>query len=167
MWSRTVGADLALARAARAALVVSVEAGAEPVSAGLRFGAVAAWWLERFETKVVAGERHPRTLEGHRYHLEHHLLPALASTRISALTVDDVAALVSALRAKGCSAKTTAGALATFHSIIRYARRQGWIGLDPTSLSAMSARARRDDASGCSGETRSRGCSPRVRRATG
>jgi hypothetical protein len=28
----------------------------------LRFETVAGWWLERFEAKVGAGERHPRTL---------------------------------------------------------------------------------------------------------
>jgi hypothetical protein len=70
-------------------------------------------WLECFEANVAAGERHARTLESHRYHLERHLLPALATKRLSALTVDDVAALLGELRAKGCSAKTAAGALAT------------------------------------------------------
>jgi integrase len=37
-----------------------------PVSPRLRFETVAGWWLERFEAKVAAGERHPRTLEAHR-----------------------------------------------------------------------------------------------------
>lgn len=129
--ARTVGPDLPLARSARAALVASVEAGLEPASPRLRLDTVAGWWLERFEAKVATGERHPRTLESHRYHLEHHLLPALAPRRLSALTVDDVAAWLAELRAKGCSAKTTAGALATLHSILRYALRHGWIALDP------------------------------------
>jgi hypothetical protein len=78
LWSRTVGRDLALARSARDALVASIEAGVEPVSPRLRFETVARWWLARFEAKVAAGERHPRTLEAHRYQLERHLLPALA-----------------------------------------------------------------------------------------
>jgi integrase len=34
-----------------------------PVSPRLRFETVAGQWLERFEAKVAAGERHPRTLE--------------------------------------------------------------------------------------------------------
>ena len=131
LWSRTVGPDLALARSARYALVASIEAGLEPASPRLQFGAVARWWLARFETKVAAGERHPRTLEAHRYHLQRHLLPALATKRLSTLTVDDIAALLGDLRANHCSAKTAAGALATLHSIIRYARRHGWIALDP------------------------------------
>lgn len=35
---------------------------------------------------------------------------------VGALTVDDIAVLLDALRAKGCSPKTSAGALATLHS---------------------------------------------------
>jgi integrase len=130
LWSRTVGPDLELARSAREALVASIEAGREPASPRLGFGTVAGWWLARFEAKVAAGERHPRTLESHRYHLEHHLLPALAPRRLSALTVDD-AALLAELRAGRCSAKTAAGALATLHSILRYALRHGRVALDP------------------------------------
>jgi len=129
--ARTVGPDLALARSARAALVSSIEAGLEPASPRLRFDTVAGWWLARFEARVAAGERHPRTLEAHRYHLEHHLLPALAPRRMSALTVDDVAGLLGELRAKGGSPKTSAGALATLHGIVRYARRPGWIATNP------------------------------------
>jgi hypothetical protein len=34
-----------------------------PVSPRLRFETVAGWWLERFEAKVAAGERHPCTPE--------------------------------------------------------------------------------------------------------
>jgi integrase len=83
-----------------------------------------------------------RALEAHRYHLERHLLPALAAKRLSALTVDDVAALLGELRAKGCSAKTAAGALATLHGIIRYARRHGWIALDPVDQLEADERPR-------------------------
>lgn len=142
LWSRTGGRDLALARSARDALVASIEAGLEPGSPRLRFGTVAGWWLERFEAKVAAGERHPRTLEGHRYHLERHLLPALASRHVCALTVDDVAALLDELRRKGCTAKTAAGALATLHGIVPYARRHGWIAIDPVDQLEADERPR-------------------------
>jgi hypothetical protein len=74
---------------------------------------------------VAAGERHPRTLEAHRYHLDHHLLPALASRHVAAITADDVAELLLGLRRRRRSAKTSASALATLHSIVRYARRHG------------------------------------------
>ena len=68
---RTVGRDLAAARRVREELVTTLAAGRVPASPRLRFDTVAGWWLERFEAKVAAGERHPRTLETHRYHLDH------------------------------------------------------------------------------------------------
>lgn len=46
-------------------------------------------------------------------------------------SVDGIAALLDALRAKGCSAKRAAGALATLHSVVRFALRHGWIATDP------------------------------------
>jgi integrase len=49
------------------------------------------------------------------------------------ITVDDVAALLTALRGKGRSEKTTAGALATLHSVVRFALRNRWIVDDPVS----------------------------------
>ena len=102
-----------------------------PVSPRLRFETVAGWWVERFEAKVAAGERHTRTLEAHRYQLDGHLLPALGRRAIASLTVDDVAELLHELRCKGCSAKTSASALATLQSVLRFARRCGWIVADP------------------------------------
>jgi integrase len=128
---RTVGSDLLLARSERQALVTAAEAGVAPVSPRLRFDTVAGRWLERFEARVAAGERHPRTLEAHRYHLDRHLLPALGRRQIASITVDDVAELLHRLRGKGCSAKTSASALATLESVMRFARRRGWIVADP------------------------------------
>jgi hypothetical protein len=72
---RTVGFDLAEARRERLALIAATREGSVPVSPRLRFETVAGRWLERFEVKVAAGERHPRTLEAHRYQLDRHLLP--------------------------------------------------------------------------------------------
>gem|GEM_PF-3445141 len=105
---RTVGRDLETARRAREELVTALAAGRVPASPRLRFDTVAGWWLARFEAKVAAGERHPRTLEAHRYHLDHNLLPRLASRRIATLGVEDVAALITELRADRRSAKSTA-----------------------------------------------------------
>ncbi|MFZ2052499.1 MAG: site-specific integrase, partial [Solirubrobacteraceae bacterium] len=96
-----------------------------------RRGCALTPWLERFEAKVAAGERHPRTLEAHRYQIEAHLLPTLATRHIASITVDEIAELLLELGRKGCSPRTSAGALASLHSIIRYARRHGWITLDP------------------------------------
>ena len=92
--------------------------------------------------KVAAGERHPRTLEAHRYQLDRHLLPALARRRIASITVDDAAELLDALRRQGCSAKTSASALATLQSVMRFARRCGWIVADPVELLEPDERPR-------------------------
>lgn len=100
-----------------------------PASPRLRFDTVAAHWSQRFEAMVAAGDRHPRTLEAHRFHLDHDLLPRLCSRR-----VEDITDLIIELRAAGRSAKTTANALATLQSVLRFARRRGWILIDPVEL---------------------------------
>jgi len=128
---RTVGFDLAAARRERLALIAATCAGKVRVSRRLRFDAVAGWWVERFEAKVAAGKRHPRTLEAHRYQLDRHLVAALGRRRIASLTIDDVAELLHLLRRKACSAKTSASARATLQSVMRFARRCGWIVADP------------------------------------
>ena len=139
---RTVGFDLGEARRARLALIAASRERGVPVSPRLRFETVVGWWLERFEAKVTAGERHPRTLEAHRYQLDRHLLPAFAPRAIASITVDDVAELLHELRRKGCSAKTSAGALATLQSVMRFARRCGWIVADPVELLEHDERPR-------------------------
>ena len=139
---RTVGFELAEARRARLALVAAAREGKVPVSPRLRFETVAGWWAERFEAKVAAGERHPRTLEAHGYQLDRHLLPALGRRQVASLTVDDVAELLHQLRRKGCSAKTAASALATLQSVMRFARRCGWIVADPVELLEHDERPR-------------------------
>jgi integrase len=139
---RTVGFDVAEARRARLALIAATREGKVPVSPRLRFETVAGQWLERFEAKVAAGERHPRTLEAHRYQLDRHLLPALGRRAIALITVDDVAELLHELRRTGCSAKTSASALATLQSVMRFARRCGWIVADPVGLLEHDERPR-------------------------
>ena len=139
---RTVGRDIEAARRAREELVAALAAGKMPASPRLRFDTVAGWWLARFEAKVAAGERHPRTLEAYRYHLEHNLLPRLASRRVAALGVEDVAALIIELRADGRSAKSTANALGTLQGILRFARRRGWMLADPVELLEPDERPR-------------------------
>jgi integrase len=134
LYFRTVGFDLAEARRERLALIAATRDGSVPVSPRLRFETVAGWWLDRFEAKVAAGERHPRTLEAHRYQLDRHLLPALGRRAIASLSVDDVAELLHELRRTGRSAKTSASALATLQSVVRFARRCGWIVADPVEL---------------------------------
>jgi integrase len=67
---------------------------------------------------------------------------AFAARRAACITVDDVAELLLDLRRKGCSAKTSASALATLQSILRYARRRGWIAEDPVDLLEPDERPR-------------------------
>jgi integrase len=78
---RTVGFDVVEARCERLALIAATREGSVPVSPRLRFETVAGRWVERFEVKVAAGERHPRTLEAHRYQLDRHLLPGSRGER--------------------------------------------------------------------------------------
>jgi hypothetical protein len=80
---RTIGFDLAEARRDRLALIAATREGKVPVSPRLRFETVAGRWLERFEAKVAAGERHPRTREAHRYQLGRHLLPPFGRRRVA------------------------------------------------------------------------------------
>ena len=130
---RTVAGDLDAARRQRELLVAAAEAGALAVSPRLRFATVADRWLTRFEAKVAAGQRHERTLEAHRYHVKKRLLPTLAPRLMHTIGVDDVAALLTGLRTAGCSEKTAAEALATLHSIVRFAIRKGWIADNPVA----------------------------------
>jgi integrase len=139
---RTCDGDLEAARRARAELVAGLAAGQVPASPGLRLDTVAALRCVRFEAMVAAGERHRRTYEAHRFHLDHDLLPRLGHRRIASLTVDDVAELIGELRAAGRSPKTTANALATLQSVLRFARRRGWIVADPVELLEPGERPR-------------------------
>jgi integrase len=139
---RTCDGDHEAARRAREELVAGLAAGRVPASPRLRLDSVAARWSRRFEAMVAAGERHRRTYEAHRFHLDHDLLPRLGHRRISSLTVDDVADLIGDLRAAGPSPKTTANALATLQSVLRFARRRGWIAVDPVELLEPEERPR-------------------------
>lgn len=131
---RAAGGDLVAARRKRAELIAALEAGRVPASPRLRFDTVAGRWRERFEAMVEVGDRHARTLEAHRFHLDHDLLPRLGSRRVASIGVEDVADLVTELRTAGRSAKTAANALSTLQSVLRFARRRGWILVDPVEL---------------------------------
>jgi integrase len=141
---RIVDRDLDDARGARARLVIAAQAGLVPACPRLTFATVSARWLERFETMVAVGERRERTLESHRYHLDHHLLPALGRRRMSAISVDDIASLIGSLAAQDRAPRTIAGALATLGSILRYALRRGYITENPMLRLEAGERPRPD-----------------------
>ena len=158
--SRTVGFDLSEARRERLALIAATREGRWRSRHGFASRRSLASGLERFEAKVAAGERHPRTLEAHRYQLDRNLLRAWAAA-VAALTVDDVAELLHQLRRAGRSAKTSASALATLQSVMRFARRCGWIVADPVERLEHDERPGRGAAaSACSAAPRSSAYSP-------
>lgn len=130
---RTVGYDLDRARQERRAFVEAARWGVVAAAPRLQFGQVTGWWVERFERKVASGERRERTLETHRYHLEHHLLPALASRLLREITPQDVCDLLGSLRETGRSEHTIAGAIGTLQSVMRFAVRNGWIADSPVN----------------------------------
>ena len=81
---RTCDGDLEAARQAREELVAGLAAGRVPASPRLRLDTVAGRWGARFEAMVVAGERHKRTYEARRFHLDHDILPRLGHRRRAA-----------------------------------------------------------------------------------
>lgn len=139
---RTVGYDLDAARIERAAYIDATRWGIVPAAPRLRFARVAGWWMERYERRVEAGERRERTLEHHRYHLNKHLLPTLGQSLMRAITVGDVAELMTELRAKGRFEKTIAGVLATLQSVVRFAIRNGWMVENPVGKLEAGERPR-------------------------
>ncbi len=139
---RTVGYDLEEARSSRADLIAAGRRGEVPASPRLTFGTVADRWVLRFEALVASGERRDRTLESHRYYLDRHLRPRLGQRRVAAITVHDVAELITQVRTEGCSAKSAANVVATLHSVLRFALRQGWIVDDPVAKLEKGERPR-------------------------
>jgi integrase len=107
---KTVGRKLAQARKARDVLSAKAQRGELLAPTTLTFGEIAATWMENLEALVAAGERAERTCEHYRYHLDKNILPSLGKVRIQHLATDDIAALISRLRARGLSAKTISGA---------------------------------------------------------
>ena len=139
---RTADGDLDDARSARARLAIVAQAGLLPVGPRLTFAGVAGRWIERFEAIVAVGERRERTLESH--HLDRHLLPTLGRRQIAAITVDDVARLISALSVQGRAPRTIVGALATLGSILRFALRRCYITENPMLRLEAGERPRPD-----------------------
>ncbi|MHB1999224.1 MAG: tyrosine-type recombinase/integrase [Solirubrobacteraceae bacterium] len=130
---RAVGYELDAARQERQALVEAARRGVLAAAPRLRFAQVAGWWLERFERRVAVGERCERTLDSRRYHVEHHLLPALGGRLLREIAVQDVYDLLGGLREQGRTENTVAGALATLQGVMRFAVRNGWIADSPVN----------------------------------
>jgi integrase len=104
----------------------------ERVSANprLRFGDAADAWLNGPVSTL-----RPATQMVYRNAIETHLRPLWGRTRLDAVTGDDVARLVSHLRATGAAEWTIAGVVGTLGRVYRHATlRLGWLGVSPSSL---------------------------------
>jgi Phage integrase, N-terminal SAM-like domain len=164
---RTLGYDLDVARAERQTFVEAARWGVLAATPRLRFGQVAAWWIERYARLVASGARRQRTLDIHRYHLERHLLPRYAGFLIRQITVQDVADLLDRMREEGRSEHTIAGAMKTLRGVIRFAIRRGWIADSPVDKLEGDERPRpAPHTRACSAASRSRACSTPACRPT-
>ena len=102
----------------------------------LRFGDAAKRWLEG---PVV--DLRPATQHCYRNAVDQHLLRRFATSRLDAITPDDLAALVRQLRVEGLAESTIVIVIGVTNRIYRYAaRRLGWAGANPVSLMLSSER---------------------------
>src|SRR4051794_10877558 len=124
---KAIGPKLAEARRQRSLLEAKADRGELRPTSRLTFAQLATTWDAEFAALVEAGERGERTLEHYRYFLKNHLLPALGHKRLQEITTDDIADLISQLRAKRLSAKTINGGLVPLNRILNHAVRRGHI----------------------------------------
>jgi len=135
----TVAGGITAARSARNDLIGRA-ARREPVSANprLRFGEAADQWL----AGPVSTLR-PATQAVYRNAIETHLRKRWERTRLDAISANDVARLVSDLRASGRAEWTIAGILGALGQVFRHAMtRLGWLGTNPTTLLGKGERPR-------------------------
>ena len=134
---RTVVGGITAARALRDELLARRGRGERVVSDGrLRFADAAAKWLAGPVLDLRA-----RTQECYRNALEQHLLFAIGTQRLDAISPDDLALLVRELRSRGFSESTIVIVLGVTNRVYRYAaRRLGWAGTNPVSLMLPSER---------------------------
>src|SRR3954454_17065194 len=102
-----------------------------------RLAEYAAVWLEGLEGLVL-----PSTVEAYAGRLERHVLPRLGDRRLDEVAVDDILALISALRKKGYSGTTIAVTLTPLSRLFAKAVRRGLIESNPVSKLDRSERPR-------------------------
>lgn len=85
------------------------------------------------EESLAASGPHlkPRTRNGYRYDYDNHVLPALGSKRIAALTSADVERWVADLHASGLAPATVRNTFVALNKACRYAVRHRYIGANP------------------------------------
>ncbi|MDQ3401310.1 MAG: site-specific integrase [Chloroflexota bacterium] len=95
-------------------------------------------WLNRQDVR-------PRTREIYTWALEEHLIPRLGRRRLDQINVDDVAALIAAMRRRGLKGWTITSALRPLSIILAQATRRGAIAVNPCSQLERGERPRHDD----------------------
>jgi len=95
-------------------------------------------WLERQDVR-------PRTKEIYAWALERHLLPRLGHRRLDQINVDDIAALIAAMRQSGLKGWTITSALRPLSIILAHAARRGRIPLNPIRQLERGERPKHDD----------------------
>ena len=123
---RTIGPNLQDAVAARAEVVGKVTRGEVVRPSKVTFADFAEQWISGLDKR-------PRTIEAYRYALNRHLLPRFGRRKLSDITTDDVAQLVSAMSRAGYAAWTISGSLSTLSGMMRRAERKGMIARNPVS----------------------------------
>jgi integrase len=88
-------------------------------------------FLATFESRVVAGERSPRTLERYRQHLDHHIIPALGRREIQKVGPNVLGQFLSDKRTEGLSAWSRKGMVTPLGRIFALAVRRGYIPENP------------------------------------
>jgi integrase len=95
-------------------------------------------WLDRQDVR-------PRTREIYTWALEQHLIPRLGRRRLDQLSVDDVAALIAAMRRQGLKGWTITSALRPLSIILAQAARRGRIPVNPLTQLERGERPKHDD----------------------
>jgi integrase len=102
-----------------------------------RLAEYAADWLDGLEGLVL-----PSTVEAYAGRLQRHVLPTLGELRLDEITVDDILALISALRKRRYSGTTIATTLTPLSKMFSHAVRRGLIEVNPVSKLERSERPR-------------------------
>lgn len=134
---RTVDGGITAARALRDELLSRRVRGEQVTNNGrLRVRDAAASWLDGPVTDL-----RPATQSCYRNGVEQHVLDRLGARRLDAITPDDLAQLVRALRDAGLAEASIVIVIGVINRIYRYAaRRLGWAGVNPVSLMLTSER---------------------------
>ena len=104
--------------------------GIEPPPANQTVRAFLTEWLET----TAKPRLRPRTLTGYQQHIETHVIPALGTLRLHALSPQQVQAMLAGLQLKGLSASTIRGVRAVLRAALGDAVRWGVVARNAAAL---------------------------------